>query len=158
MKNTLFAALGLIALSASAFSQTTTTTKPKTQANQGGPVQAQSFDYSVTTTGINLLYLRDGFDNLTALSVPYFTFPNTAGRLSANAIGAADMNNLSHKVYAGTGLNYHIPVKGGYGIDLVGGLKGFDLANLASGSSAGFSTGKGSWVFGIGISIPIGSK
>ena len=162
MKNlitTLIAAVAL-AVSATAFSQTTSTvTKShvveRTTQSSKAPVVQKSVAYSVTTTNVNLLYLRDGYDNHTALSVPVYTFPSTGGRLTANTLGAANMNDLQHKVYVGAGLDYKVPIKNGYSFDLTGGLKGFDLANLGASPTAGFVTGKSAWVFGVGVTIPL---
>ena len=159
MKNLITTLIAVVALavSATAFSQTTTTTTTKqvvvsTQQTKK-PIVAKSYSYSVTTTSVSLLYLRDGYQNYTALSVPLYTL---TPRLTANAIGSLDMNNLNKQVYAGTGLDWKVPCPGGFSFDVEGGLKGFNLASLnGTGQVAGLATGKGAFVFGIGFTFPL---
>jgi hypothetical protein len=71
------------------------------------------------------------------------------------AAGNASGNpgNLEDKAYLTLGLGYNLfNSANGFRVDVFGGPKGF---NVADGFK--FQSGKGSWVFGVGFSIPLGN-
>ena len=102
---------------------------------------------------LSVLYLRDGLDDsYRAVSYRLYSLPTVPG-LSINAIGA--IGGDGNDVYAGTGLSYSIPTRflpAGWGFNVVVGMKGFNLSDDFS-----FASGEGGFVYGFGLSIPIGS-
>jgi hypothetical protein len=152
MKKYLVLLIALMTLSVTAFAQSTTTTTKKNADTQGG-FTAQSISYETTSTALNVLWLRDGFDNFAAFALPVYTFGNTQGKLKLNSTGAFDPNDVGNKAYVGAALSYDAYDKNGYKLTVYGGVKGLDLNDGLK-----FQSDKKGWVFGLGISIPFGSK
>jgi len=140
--------VAVLALIGSAFAQTTTTTTPKTKQGQ---ISAQSTSVDVSSTSLNFLYLRDGFDNYAAFSLPLYTFANTQGRFKLNTIGAFDPNDIKRQAYMGLGVSYDVVNTAGYKLTLFGGMKGLNLSD-----NFRLQDGDRGYVFGLGVSIPFG--
>ena len=127
--------------------QSTTTT------NRSGDFSAQSQAIDFTGTSLNLLYLRDGYDNYAAFTLPLFDLGNTNGRLKLNAFGAFDPANIERQAYVGTGLSFDIVDEKGWKLTAFGGLKGLNLSD-----NFRLQDGNRSFVYGFGVSIPFSSK
>jgi hypothetical protein len=149
MKNLLITLVAALALITTGFAQSTTTSSSK----QSGGVSAQSQTIEVTSTSLNLLYLRDGYDNYAAFTLPLYTFANTNGRLKLNTFGAFDPANIERRAYVGTGLSFDVLDEKGWKLTAFGGLKGFNLAD-----NFRFQDGKRGFVYGFGLSIPFSTK
>ena len=147
MKKIIMILIAVMALLGTALGQTTTTT-PKTKQGQ---FSAQSTSVDVSSTSLNFLYLRDGFDNYAAFSLPLYTFANTQGRFKLNTIGAFDPNDISRQAYMGLGVSYDVVNTVGYKLTLFGGMKGLNLAD-----NFRLQDGNRGYVFGLGFSIPFG--
>lgn len=171
MKNLLFTLVATLALVVSSFAQSacacckpsdsvcanvlalapqSTTTKT---VKQSGGVSAQSQTIEITSTSLNLLYLRDGYDNFAAFTLPLYTFANTNGRLKLNTFGAFDPANIENRAYVGTGLSFDIFNDKGWKLTAFGGSKGFNVADNFK-----FQDGNRGWVYGFGITIPFVTK
>ena len=148
MKKLMMILVAVLALIGSAFAQTTTTTTPKTKQGQ---ISAQSTSVDVSSTSLNFLYLRDGFDNYAAFSLPLYTFANTQGRFKLNTIGAFDPNDIKRQAYMGLGVSYDVVNTAGYKLTLFGGMKGLNLSD-----NFRLQDGDRGYVFGLGVSIPFG--
>ena len=148
MKKIIMILIAVMALLGTALGQTTTTTTPKTKQGQ---FSAQSTSVDVSSTSLNFLYLRDGFDNYAAFSLPLYTFANTQGRFKLNTIGAFDPNDVSRQAYMGLGVSYDVVNTAGYKLTLFGGVKGLNLAD-----NFRLQDGNRGYVFGLGFSIPFG--
>jgi hypothetical protein len=148
MKKIIMILIAVMALLGTALGQTTTTTTPKTKQGQ---FSAQSTSVDVSSTSLNFLYLRDGFDNYAAFSLPLYTFANTQGRFKLNTIGAFDPNDISRQAYMGLGVSYDVVNTAGYKLTLFGGMKGLNLAD-----NFRLQDGNRGYVFGLGFSIPFG--
>jgi hypothetical protein len=148
MKKIIMILIAVMALLGIALGQTTTTTTPKTKQGQ---FSAQSTSVDVSSTSLNFLYLRDGFDNYAAFSLPLHTFANTQGRFKLNTIGAFDPNDISRQAYVGLGVSYDVVNTAGYKLTLFGGMKGLNLAD-----NFRLQDGNRGYVFGLGFSIPFG--
>jgi hypothetical protein len=148
MKKIIMILIAVMALLGTALGQTTTTTTPKTKQGQ---FSAQSTSVDVSSTSLNFLYLRDGFDNYAAFSLPLYTFANTQGRFKLNTIGAFDPNDISRQAYVGLGVSYDVVNTAGYKLTLFGGMKGLNLAD-----NFRLQDGNRGYVFGLGFSIPFG--
>lgn len=111
-------------------------------------VSAQSVTVTRTTDSFAVLMLKDGYgSSYGAVSYRLATLPVLGNRLTVQGIGAFD-NGTGKSVYAGTGLAYNLVDTHGWRVQLVGGFKGLDINNLK------FATGKGSFVFGLGLTVP----
>lgn len=143
MKNFLITLVAALALSTTGLAQSTTTTK------QSSDVSAQSQTIEVTTTSLNLLYLRDGYDNYAAFTLPLYTFASTNGRLKLNTFGAFDPSNVERRAYIGTGFSFDLFDDKGWKLTAFGGIKGFNIAD-----NFRFQDGNRGFVYGLGISIP----
>lgn len=118
-----------------------------------GEVGAQSSTVTMSEKGINYLWLNDGHDSLAAISYTIAPIQGTNGRLRLQALGAADPSDFRNKAYLTLGLAYNLFSSANlFRVDLFGGPKGF---NIADGFK--FERGKNSFIFGFGITIPIGS-
>jgi ABC-type glycerol-3-phosphate transport system substrate-binding protein len=147
MKKIIMILIAVMALLGTALGQTTTTT-PKTKQGQ---ISAQSTSVDVSSTSLNFLYLRDGFDNYAAFSLPLYTFANTQGRFKLNTIGAFDPNDIKRQAYMGLGVSYDVVNTAGYKLTLFGGMKGLNLSD-----NFRLQDGDRGYVFGLGVSIPFG--
>ena len=147
MKKLMMILVAVLALIGTAFGQTTTTA-PKTKQGQ---ISAQSQTFDVTSTSLNFLYLRDGFDNYAAFSLPLYTFAKTQGRFKLNTIGAFDPNDIKRQAYVGMGVSYDVVDTAGYKLTLFGGMKGLNLAD-----NFRVQDGNRGYVFGLGLSIAFG--
>lgn len=112
----------------------------------------QSFDYNRTSTSLSFLYLNDGVgNNFTAFAYPLFQVTGLGNKVGIYAVGAADMNHPNTNIYAGTAVGVNLVRSKGFNLDAYVGLKGFDLSNKMT-----FASGdKGSYVFGLGLTVPI---
>lgn len=118
-----------------------------------GQVGAQSTTFTMTEKGFDFLWLNDGYESLGAISYTIAPIKGTNGRLRLQALGAGNPGNLEDKAYLTLGLGYNLfSSANGFRVDVFGGPKGF---NVADGFK--FQSGKGSWVFGVGFSIPLGN-
>jgi hypothetical protein len=145
--------LGLVIVTALSFGQNNKLPiDAGTPKAKPGQVSAQSSSFSMDEKGVNFLYLNDGQSNLSAISYTISPIKGFNGRLRLQALGAADPADTSHKAYLTTGLGYNLfNAASGFRLDLFAGPKGF---NVADGFK--FQSGKNSFVFGFGISIPLG--
>ena len=124
-----------------------------TPKSGSGQVGAMSTSFTMTEKGFDFLWLSDGYESLGAISYTIAPIKGTGGRLRLQALGAGNPGNLEDKAYLTMGLGYNLfNAANGFRVDVYGGPKGF---NLADGFK--FQSGKGSWVFGIGVSIPLGN-
>lgn len=136
-----------------AFAQSTSPTNTLALKGAQGDVSARSSTVTLTDSGLNLLWLNDGYDSLAAIAYSRGTVRGTNGRLSIQAIGAGDPNDLDKKAYLTLGLGFNvIRAASGFRVDLFGGPKGFNIADNFK-----LQSGKGAWVFGFGVSLPIGN-
>lgn len=118
-----------------------------------GQVGAQSTTLTMTEKGFNFLWLNDGYESLGAISYTVAPIKGTNGRLRLQALGAGNPGNLENKAYLTLGLGYNLfNSANGFRVDVFGGPKGFNAAD-----SFKFQDGKGSFVFGVGLSIPLGN-
>lgn len=116
-----------------------------------GQVSAQSLDVNVTSTSLNVLYLKDGLNNsYTALAVPMYQVVGLGNRVNICALGAFDSRISTNNVYVGTGISVNLIKQDNWSIDAYGGWKGFNIADRFSTTS-----GSGGYVGGIGLKIPI---
>jgi len=116
-----------------------------------GQVSAQSSSFTMDEKGINYLYLHDGHSSLTAISYTIAPIAGTNGRLRLQALGACDPTDIRNKAYLTMGLGYNLfNSASGFRLDLFAGPKGFNVANGFK-----FQSGRDSFVFGIGIAIPL---
>lgn len=123
---------------------------PKLGRDQVG---AQSTTITMTERGFDLLWLNDGYESLSAISYTIAPIKGTNGRLRLQALGAGNPGNLNEKAYLTLGLGYNLfNSASGFRVDLFAGPKGFNVAD-------GFklASGKASFVFGVGFSIPLGN-
>ena len=148
MKNILLTLVALVAFGTMSFAQSTTTT---TRQSDGFTAQSQSVE--LTSTSLNLVYLRDGYDNYAAFTLPMYTFSGTGGRLKLNTFGAFDPNNIERRAYLSTGLSFDVVDQDGWKLTVFGGPKGFNVAD-----NFRFQDGNRGWVYGVGISLPLSSN
>lgn len=153
--NKFLAALALVAcLVAGAFAQSNRLpVDAGTLRPERGQVGAQSTTFTMTEKGFNFLWLNDGYDSLGAISYTIAPIKGTNGRLRLQALGAGNPGNLSEKAYLTMGLGYNLfNAANGFRLDVFAGPKGFNMADNWK-----FQSGKGSLVFGFGVSIPLGN-
>lgn len=118
-----------------------------------GQVGAQSTAFTMTEKGFNFLWLNDGYESLSAISYTIAPIKGTNGRLRIQALGAGNPGNLKEKAYLTLGLGYNLfSAASGFRVDIFGGPKGFNAADNFK-----FQSGRASWVFGVGVSIPFGN-
>lgn len=148
----LLIALGLVLASVMSFAQTNKLPiDAGTPKVKPGQVSAQSSSFTLDEKGFNYLYLNDGQDSLTAISYTIAPIAGTNGRLRLQALGAADPADLRNKAYLTMGLGYNLfNSASGFRLDLFAGPKGFNAAD-----GFRFQSGKNSFVFGIGFSVPL---
>jgi hypothetical protein len=120
---------------------------------QSGGVSAQSQTVEITSTRLNLMYLRDGYDNFAAFALPLYSVDNTNGRLKLNTFGAFDPSHTKKRVYVGTGISFDVFDEKGWKFTAFGGVKGFNVADNFK-----FQDGNRGWVYGFGITIPFATK
>lgn len=112
----------------------------------------RSTSFFMDEKGFNFTWLNDGHDNLAAISYTIYPISGTNGRLRIQALGAADPSDMGNKVYLSAGLAYNLfSAASGFRVDLFAGPKGL---NIADGWK--WERGRNSFVFGIGLTIPVG--
>ncbi len=143
--------VALVVLTTAAFAQTTTNQLPVDAGVKRGDLSAQSSTITMTEKGFNWLYLNDGYDTLAAVSYTLAPISGTNGRLRLQALGAADPSDASRKTYLSLGLGYNVfNAANGFRFDVFAGPKGFNIADKWE-----WQCGRGSIVFGFGVSIPL---
>jgi len=146
----LLTTLAFVAASMSVFAQSPVGIRPWNWQPKN-QFSTQSLNVTSTTSSLSVLYLNDGLsNNYTALAYPVFQVTGLGNRVGIYAIGAASMNTPTTKIYAGTALGVNLVKSSGWDVTAYGGLKGLDLTDQVS-----YRTGKGAWVFGVGVSIPV---
>lgn len=121
---------------------------PKTQKT--ALFSEQSVTINASVTDFSLLYLKDGYDgSYSALAYKVYGLPGISW-LNVNAIGAFD-TSTTKSVYTGAALGATLYQKNGYSAVIYGGVKGFDITDGFK-----YQGGKKAWVFGLGVSIPLG--
>lgn len=137
-----------------AFAQSATPTNTLALKGAQGDVSARSSTVTLNENGLNFLWLNDGYDSLAAISYSRGTIKGTKGRLRLQVLGAGDPSNLDEKAYLTLGLAFNVinVVSSGFRVDLFAGPKGFNVADNFK-----LQSGKGAWVFGFGVSLPIGN-
>ena len=150
MKKLLISLVALATLVTSVFAQDTNTKKYVIQPKDG-QVGTQSTSWNLSLNdGFSLVYLQDGLgQDHSAISYKLYILPVLDGKLSINAIGSYDTQN--NNVYMGTALSYQVFDTKGFKLNVLAGWKGFDF------SSTSFTGGKGGFVWGVGLTIPLGS-
>ena len=141
-----------ISLVAGAFAQSNQLPVDAGTVKTRGEVSAQSQTITMTERGLDVLWLSDGYDNLAAITYTIAPIKGTNGRLRLQMIGAADPNDSNNKTYLTMGLSYNLfNAANGFRVDIFAAPKGFNFAD-------GFKwqEGRGSVVFGVGFSIPLG--
>jgi hypothetical protein len=114
-------------------------------------VRAQSLDVSTTGANISVLWLRDSLTNdYTAFSYPVFEVQGLGNRVNIVALGAYQMNTVKTNVYAGTGLSLDLVNTDGWKLSGYAGLKGLNLTQNFTAAQ-----GKGMYVFGLSLTVPI---
>lgn len=119
-----------------------------------GQVGAQSTSVTMTEKGFNFLWLNDGYESFGAISYTIAPIKGTNGRLRLQALGAGNPGNINDKAYLTLGFGYNLfNAASGFRVDVFAGPKGFNVADDFK-----FQSGRASWVFGIGVSIPLGDN
>lgn len=114
----------------------------------GDDVGAQSVSISLKDGAISVTYLHDGYNGFVGLSG---RLTELAPRVYLNAIVVKPTNESdSDETWLGTVLQWRV-LDSTIKIDLMGGLKGFDLSRPFDEQRIG----RDSFVFGIGISVPV---
>jgi hypothetical protein len=144
--------LSLAVLAISAFAQSEPFgIRPMNWHSKSKTFNTQSLDTQVSSDRVNLLWLRDGYSNdYTALAVPMFKVTGLGNRVSIVGLGAYDSKFSKTNLYAGTGLQVGLIQRSGWNVNVYGAYKGLNL-----GDNFRAAEGKGAWVFGVGLSIPI---
>lgn len=153
MKKFLLSLVLAVSLVAGAFAQSNQLPVDAGTLKPGrGQVGAQSTSFTMTEKGFDFLWLNDGYESLSAISYTVAPIKGTNGRLRLQALGAGNPGSLEDKAYLTLGLGYNLfNSASGFRVDLFAGPKGF---NVADGFK--FQSGKAAYVFGFGISIPLG--
>lgn len=141
-----------ISLVAGAFAQSNQLPVDAGTVRKPGEVSAQSQTVTLTERGLDFLWLSDGYDGLAAISYTIAPISGTNGRLRLQMIGAADPNDSNNKTYLTMGLSYNLfNAANGFRMDILAAPKGFNASD-----GFRFQSGRGSVVFGVGFSIPLG--
>jgi hypothetical protein len=147
--------LSFAILTVSAFAQSQVGIKPWNWQPpvHKGQVTTQSLNVATTASNVSVLYLNDGLSNsYTAFAYPLFQVTGLgSNKLGLFGVAAASMSSPKTSVYAGTALGYQLVHSNGWELTAYAGLKGLDLSNNFNFQSGG----KGAYVFGFGLSVPI---